>query len=327
MKPGYLLFYLRSRAWIKRALKRGQQFDLIHQINPLAMRYPCPAAGLRQKLILGPLAGSLPTPPGFRKTSTDAVWFRKLRNLDRVRLRYDPWLHRGYAEAEMILGVAPYVETFLNEVRPKRFEVEGETGVESISEPPEKKVDGCSPLKLLYVGRIIRTKGLIDAIKALSLLDKSVRFKLDVIGEGDMSNECVELARTTGIAENICFHGRLPKSRLESFYRAADLFLFPSFREPSGNVVFEALGNGLPVVTTECGGPGYVVNETCGIRVNASDPESLIAGLKNALEYIGRNRQVLSGWAKGATLRMAHLSLWDVKTERMLNRYVQLAKQ
>jgi hypothetical protein len=64
-KPGYLLFYQNCRRWIKHVLAKGQSFDLIHQLSPLALRYPSPAANFDIPYILGPWGGSLPTPLGF----------------------------------------------------------------------------------------------------------------------------------------------------------------------------------------------------------------------------------------------------------------------
>ena len=54
---------------------------------------------------------------------------------------------------------------------------------------------------------------------------------------------------------------------IDDFYRAADVFVFPSYREPGGNVVFEAMSFGLPLVVGDRGGPGSAVDERSGIRV------------------------------------------------------------
>ena len=72
LKPSYVPFYHRARQWIKAALRAGEKFDLVHQINPLALRYPSPAAGLGIPYVLGPLAGSLPTPQGSTSSSSPA---------------------------------------------------------------------------------------------------------------------------------------------------------------------------------------------------------------------------------------------------------------
>ncbi len=325
LKPGYLLFYLRCRKWIKKRLKAGERFDLVHQINPLGMRYPCPAAGLGLKLVLGPHAGSLPNPAGFAAASTDKAWFRKLRNLDAFRFRRDPWLRRGFAEASLVLGVAPYVKEILADIPLKHFAVEGETGVEELIPVPPRASDPGQPLRLLYVGRIIRTKGLIDAIRALGQIATSVPFTLDVLGDGDMRAECEQEATQLGLHHQIRFHGRIPREQVTDFYRKADLFVFPSFREPSGNVVFEALGCGLPVLATTSGGPGYVVDETCGITVNASSPETLTREIADALTRINHDRATLARWSAGALKRMEHLAFWPNKAARLLDAYKKVS--
>src|SRR6478609_7745706 len=45
MQPGYVPFYIRARRWLKGRLAAGVRFDIVHQVVPVAMRYPSPAAG------------------------------------------------------------------------------------------------------------------------------------------------------------------------------------------------------------------------------------------------------------------------------------------
>jgi len=321
LKPGYVLFYLRCRRWIKKRLKAGEKFDLVHQINPLGMRYPSPAAGLGLKLILGPHAGSLPNPAGFTASSTDKTWFRKLRNLDAFRFRHDPWLRRGFAEASLVLGVAPYVRELLSDIPLKDFAIEGETGVEEIVPVPPRTSDPTQPLRLLYVGRIIRTKGLIDAIRALAKISQTVPFTFEVLGDGDMRAECEQESKRLGLENKITFRGRIPRHQVTEFYKTADLFVFPSFREPSGNVVFEALGCGLPVLTTTSGGPGYVVDESCGLRVPTNNPEAFVDEIARAIEQVHQNRLLLARWSEGAQKRMVSLAHWPNKAARLIAHY------
>ena len=63
---------------------------------------------------------------------------------------------------------------------------------------------------------------------------------------------------------------RLASSReVEDRYRSADIFVFPSLRDSGGLVVLEAMAHGLPVVCADLGGPGLIVDETCGRAVSA----------------------------------------------------------
>lgn len=321
LKPSYFRFYFRARRWIKDALSEGKNFDLVHQINPLALRYPCPARGLGLKYMMGPLAGSLQTPEGFRSEAADKQWFRKLRNLDSLRIKHDPWLRKSYSEAELILGVAPYVEDLLKPAGIKRFEIASETGVESVNSAAKQGPQAGEPLRLLYVGRIIRTKGVIDAIRAVAIASQSCQLRFDIVGDGDMRQACEEEARKLNLSNIVHFHGRVPRSEVDGWYQQAHVFLFPSFREPSGNVVFEAMGHGLPVITSDRGGPGYVVTEDCGRIVPATNPDEYPDQLAGAILSLTELKSHYPDLSKTATARMTQLALWQRKIELISSNY------
>ena len=187
-------------------------------------------------------------------------------------MRHDPLLRRTYERADCVIGIAPYVQDFLAGVELRRFEIMSETGLTELPVPGDAdRTDGA--VRLLYVGRVVRTKGLRDAVRALGRLKTSTRVELDVVGDGFDLAACEALVVELGLGDRVRFHGRQPRERVEDFYRAADVFVFPSYREPGGNVVFESMGYALPLVVTDLGGPGNVVDDTCGIRVHPADPE------------------------------------------------------
>lgn len=324
LKPGYIFFYWRARRWIKRALAAGERFDLVHQINPLALRYPSPARALGLKYLMGPLAGSLPTPAGFGDAARERVWFRKLRGLDAFRLRHDPWLRSTYSGAAAVIGVAPYVRELLNPCPPARFSIMAETGVESIAGAPRQPAPAAQPLRLLFVGRIIRTKGILDGIRAVARVGAQASVHLDVVGVGDLLDTCRQEVASLGLTDRVTFHGRLSRDEVFAWYRKSDVFLFPSFREPSGNVVFEAMSQGLPVITSDVGGPGYVVDDTCGLRVSPLNPERYAGGLADAIVSLASDRRRVGDLSAGALRRMEALALWPRKIEGLMNLYREL---
>ncbi|HYG22152.1 MAG TPA: glycosyltransferase family 4 protein [Verrucomicrobiae bacterium] len=321
LKPSYVLFYSRARRWLKHAIERGDKIDLVHQINPLALRYPCPARGLGVPYIIGPLAGSLPTPKGFKSQGTDRQWFRKLRHLDQLRLRIDPWLRGSYSGANVVLGVAPYVRDLLRHIPLHRFEVMAETGIEQVAASPKSAPSPGRPLRLLYAGRIIRTKGVLDAIRAVAIAAKKCHVELDVLGDGDSLADCRLLAQDLGIGDRVRFHGRRPRCEVFARCDEADVFFFPSFREPSGNVVFEAMSRGLPVITSTKGGPAHVVTENCGIRVEPSNPEQYSKALADAIASFSQNPEQLPKMSAAALQRIESLAMWGKKIDRLMDTY------
>ena len=59
------------------------------------------------------------------------------------------------------------------------------------------------------------------------------------------------LAAELGIAEDVVFVGGVPLEETVRFYRAADVFVYPSFNETFGLPILEAMACGCPVVTSD----------------------------------------------------------------------------
>lgn len=321
MMPGYIYFYLRCRNWINTQYASGASFDLIHQINPIALRYPSPADGFKTPYILGPLAGSLPTPLGFQSEATDKTWFRKLRNLDGFRLRFDPILRSSYRNAALVIGVAPYVREALKHIPLHSFETMSETGVDSVNPAPKAPPSKDTPLRLLFVGRVIRTKGVIDAIKAVSKIRGFINCVFDIAGDGDQIEECKSLVKRLNLENLVKFHGRLHRREVFQLYQESHLFLFPSFREPSGNVVIEALSFGCPVITCSNGGPGFVVDSSCGVLIEPISPQTVVTSLAEAIRIIQQSPETYSRLTAGAISRASSIALWPKKISRMVDIY------
>jgi glycosyltransferase involved in cell wall biosynthesis len=82
-------------------------------------------------------------------------------------------------------------------------------------------------------------------------LGKSVRF--DVIGAGPELLDMKNAARAYSDLD-LCFHGLMPNWEINAFYRRADLFVMPSYREGFPRVIIEAMAHGIPIVSTNAGG-------------------------------------------------------------------------
>jgi glycosyltransferase involved in cell wall biosynthesis len=196
-----------------------------------------------------------------------------------------------------------------------------ETGPDVLVTTPKPEPADGQPLRLLFVGRVIRTKGVIDAIRAVALAAPKVNVSFDVVGTGDMIESCVTEAARLGVGHLVTFHGRLPRTEVNEWYRRSDVLLFPSFREPSGNVVFEALGFALPIITATAGGPGYVVTADCGITVNPETPEQYARDLAEAIVRLASNRSLVASMSRAALHRVDEVASWDKRLDRLMTIY------
>jgi len=326
VKPGYFPYYFKARRFLRRLLAE-RQFDVIHHLNPFTWRYPSPAAGLGVPLVRGPLAGGLPSPSGFvAEAVSGASPFMLLRGSDGLRARFDPWLRRSYALTDHVLMAAPYVAERLRHFTIRSASVEIELGLSG--EPAQEATPPSGDptrLRLLYVGRIIPTKGLLYAIRALGSCVRRDEVTLTVVGDGDYTPRCREEVARLGLSDRVHFLGWRDRAEVEAQYRQADVFIFPSFREPTGGVLLEAMAAGLPIITCAYGGPDYVVDESCGVKVAPTSPEELVQGLAQAIDRLAADARLRAAMAAAARARaVAHFD-WAGKRQRLAALYRQLA--
>jgi glycosyltransferase involved in cell wall biosynthesis len=322
LMPAYVPFYYRARNWIRSALKRGERFDIAYQPVPVALRYPSPLADLGVPYVLGPVGGSLLSPSGFQLEEGATPWYVRLRALDELRLRYDPLLRRTYRDASCVLGIAPYVKDLLAQTPVRRFEVMSETGIERLPAPVDRP-DRPGSVHLLFVGRVIRTKGARDAIRSLELM-RDLPVILDIAGDGFDRQACESLSSQLGLGSRVRFHGWLPRVQLDALYRSADIFVFPSYREPGGNVAFEAMGYGLPLIVSDLGGPGNIVDRTCGIRVHPVSPDQYSHDLAAALRRLVTDSKLRRSLGEGARQRAANIGLWPNKIRQIESLFAEV---
>ncbi len=321
IKPWYPHFYFTARAWLRKAIADGEHFDLLHHLTPMAMRYPSPCPGLGVPYVIGPIAGGLPTPDGFKAELDTEPVFAKLRVLDRFRLKHDPSMRRSYQDAEAVICSGPYAAEALSHLKLKRIEYDTEVGIEALAPEREDRKRQQGALRLVFVGRVVRTKGLRDAVRALAKLSDLPGVTLDVAGDGEDLPACRDEAQALGISDRVRFHGRLAHDAVERLYAESDVFLFPSFREPTGIVLFEAMKHGLPIITTNIGGPGHIVDDSCGIRLKAEEPGQFAEDIASAIRELANDPVRVAALETGARQRVIDIGLWEPKIDRLLALY------
>lgn len=322
MQPGYVPFYWRARRWIRRRQAAGESFDVAHQVVPVAMRYPSPAVNLGIPLVIGPVGGSLESPPGFIEQEGATPWYQRLRRLDGWRMRHDPLLRRTYESADLVVGVADYVREFLSDLQVKRFEIMSETAVEQVHDPVDRTARTL-PVRLLHVGRIVRTKGLRDVIHAMAEL-RDLDVVLDVLGDGNDREGCEQLIAELGLSDRITLHGSVPRSTVDTFYREADVFVFPSYREPGGNVSLEAMSWGLPVIVCRRGGPGANVDESCAFLLESVSPAQLASDCASAIRKL-MDPELRARMGETGRQRAETTHLWSQRLDQMGRYYDEVS--
>jgi glycosyltransferase involved in cell wall biosynthesis len=163
------------------------------------------------------------------------------------------WLARR-AAAVLLLSVEE-VQTWRRLCPRARFELVLNPFVPMLVEGPGPSAsarvrDGKRPPTILFVGRLVRDKGVFELLDAFGIVRRTHPCRLSLAGEGPAEADVVQRVTQLDLAEEVELLGYVSGDALERAYRSADVFALPSYREGFPLVVMEAMGYGLPVVTT-----------------------------------------------------------------------------
>ena len=139
-------------------------------------------------------------------------------------------------------------------------------------------------LRLIIVARQEIAKGTDLLLRSLSLVTEQFPgIRLDVVGDGSALQTFRELAKDLGVEERVRFHGHVDHAEVLALLRAADLYCLPTIGEAFAKSVIEALGCGLPVVTTRVSVFPRLIGTRCGVVVDQRTPEHLAAAIRHCL--------------------------------------------
>jgi glycosyltransferase involved in cell wall biosynthesis len=181
---------------------------------------------------------------------------------------------------------------------------------------------GDGEVMALFVGRLTEVKGLINLVKALSLLKDHRELKLVILGVGELEERIKKLVKELGLEDRVALRTEfVEEGERVLHYAASDLVVLPSFYEPFGIVCTEAMSMGKPVVVGASGISGFkeqVISageEQCGVHVDPHKPEDIAWGIEQVLGEKGE----LMG-ANGRKRVLKEFS-WDVITRKTIEAY------
>lgn len=155
--------------------------------------------------------------------------------------------------------------------------------------------------ELLFVGRIVREKGILDLLDAIEQVPS---VHLHVVGDAlgsDRDPVAAEvdsrLARP-GMTNRVARHGMITRAQLRELYDRIDGVCLPSYREGVPRSLIEALASGRPVVATNIRGCRELVkDEVNGFLAPAGDVEALATALRR---MVGLSAEALAAMGNEA---------------------------
>ena len=143
-----------------------------------------------------------------------------------------------------------------------------------------------SDLVFLSVGELNNNKNHENVIKALGLLKREALLPKNlyyvIVGKGDRREELEKRIIDDELEGKVKLVGF--RQDIADFYAAADVFVFPSFREGLSVSLMEAMASGLPVICSRIRGNTDLIDEQGGIYFEPDDVQSIAAAIQSMIE-------------------------------------------
>lgn len=317
---------LSYKNWQRRAyaltkeLHSIERFDLTHQVNLIGFREPGELWKLDVPSIWGPVGGTQFFPWQFLSSGSwkDMLLEGGRSAVNLLQLRFSRKVHVALNRSAVVLVANSDAQRSLGRYRSDCIQLL-ETGLDNVAGNPRVSHRD-QPLRILWSGEIHFRKALHLLLHALAKIDGRIRFEVHILGRGAGLFKARALAEKLGVAEQCKFLGWLPLDKAMEQSRWADVFVFTSLRDTSGNVMLEAMSEGVPVITFDHQGAGDIVTHESGVKIPVTSPSDATQRFADALISLGTNREKLATLSQGALLR-AEEFLWSRNAEKMADVY------
>ena len=150
-------------------------------------------------------------------------------------------------------------------------------GYNNISAILESAVRDLPPRFFMFVGAIKERKNVLGIIEAFSRINRSEIAEKLVIsgnGKGPYFQKILDFVRENNLSNEVIFLGQISDSELVYLYRHATALIYPSFIEGFGLPILEAMGCGLPVVTSNISSLPEVAGDAA-LLADPHDPDAI----------------------------------------------------
>jgi glycosyltransferase involved in cell wall biosynthesis len=307
-----------SGAWRRAAkLLKEERFDVVHHVTFGVFRQPSYMGELGIPFIIGVGAGEVMPKQFFWGIPLNAQLNEIARDIGVGLGRIDPWVRGSLSKATLIFcrtrrtfeilpAAARKRAVILEDVGTLRDKI-GRSGSEPIVAP-----------KFLFSGRLVACKGLHLAFEALAILRRDVpNASITVAGAGADEAWLRRRAQQLGVEQGVKWAGKLAHSEMLALYSSHVAFIFPSLHDAGPLVIPESYGRGLPVICLDHAGPGQLLPDRCGYKVDVEGRSSkeVVSKLAEAMKDLATNpdlRQQMSDWC----IETAHERTWEHLVKR-----------
>lgn len=319
----YYLFWVVSLKKLVKTLIQKNDFDIIHFItfNTFTVSPPITSFGI--KAIWGPIGGGiLGHTESFKKISIISYSKEAVRNFFVKILAKSFYMNKALLKFDKVLFANTDTAKLLG--YKNNIKIELETGIDERNIIFNATNDKSSArINVLASGILEPRKGFHLLLDSLSLVKSDV--VLNILGDGSLKKYLYDIAYKNDL--NVNFLGKIPFDEVTNFYRQSDVFIFPSLRDTSGNVVLEAMSQGLPIIAFDHQGMHDILTNECAIKIPVTNYKQMVKNLASALDKLADNRKLRSEMGKASIQRIRDNYLWGDKAKRMVDIYKEVLNE
>lgn len=312
--PHRLEYMLRSRLLLNR-LRRTEQIDVIHQLNPVNKGMSLAMIGSGLPVVLGVIVPSWPDDAeavrlSWWQCSRDAI----KRWIKNRLLTMQQW------QASALLLATPAARSNLHRAELVNHKivhlplgVDAERFAPAEAEPEE--------LNILFLANLWRRKGIFTLLEAFAQVAKQFpNCRLMIAGDGGERAEVERLVRAAPHRAQITMLGGVTRAEVPDLLRRAAIYCLPSYGEPFANSVLEAMACGKPIVLTAAGGIQEMMPDNGGRKVPPRDAQALAAAL---IELLG-SAELRAEMGRNNRLTVETVYSWERVIDRLEQVYDSL---
>ncbi len=300
-----------------RDLHETQPFDLVHHVTYVKYWSPSFLALLPIPFVWGPVGGGETAPkPFWRDFGGRGKLYEILRNWAQWVGSIDPFVSLTARRSSIAFATTEDTARCLKRLKARDVRVLSQLGLsdEEIATLEACAQDPPKTARFLSIGRLLHWKGFHLGLKAFAKADLPENAEFWVVGDGKEFDRLQTLAADLGISHRVKFLGQLSREDTLQTLGTCTALVHPSLHDSGALVCVEAMAASRPVLCLDLGGPAVQVTEETGFKVSASNPDTAISQLADAMSIVAKEIDRWHRLSQGAQMRVRQHYRWSVKS-------------
>lgn len=313
----YILWQHWAWLWVKHS---GIRFDVIHHVTMNDYRIPSEMYKAKgAKVIWGPMGGAQVTPRPLKVYEKNQL-VASFREFVNKSCSWNPFYKKALRSYYKIYCINNETQKQISRIVGKDVPLMPELALrDEYKNLPIRKGNN-DILKIVFVGRLIGKKGIAFLVDALSLMPTDMNWELLIFGDGDDHALIEKQIADSGIGKNVKLMGNRPLNQIAEAYQQADVFVLPSLRETSGNVLLEAMAYAVLIVAFDTSFCRLLKEVDCGVFINT---EQALNNIKEdyckAIVTLGQDKELAKQMGMNGYKYVNSKLTWDEKYRIIVN--------